>query len=281
MAVKADIIKAVARNTGDFILDGVPASLTGSTVDHLSLIFPLSQQMQGFPFYIYSGAGAGQERIVGSLNPTNRRMVFPQVFASIPSVNSSFLVTKRFSWLDYANAVDRYMGIARTKHLVEKVATLAIVATQYEYSVPSGMEYISTLRLVPSGNTDYAADSVVDTIFEIPPRFLRIERNVGGSFVVAVDSRKINLDSYNNYLCKVNGQGKPDSLGSDNTTVLPELEEYLISGASMHMCSLLPMNGERLDPRFYMYRDQVKGAQSGGDGLESYIYSYPRGKRVG
>lgn len=280
MAVKSDLIISVARNCGDFILDGVPASLTGSTVDHLNLIFPLSQQMQGAGFYIYSGAGAGQERVVGSFTPASHRMVFPQVFASIPSVNSAFLVTKKFLWGDYKNALDRYMGIARSKHLVDKVATLALVATQYEYPVPSGMEYIQTLRIVPTGNSDYAADSVVDSIFEIPQRFWRIEKNVGGSYTISVDPRKINLGEFDNYICRVNGQSRPDLMGSDNATALPELEEYLINGATMHMASLLPQtNTGGLNPLFYMYKDVVKGSQ-GSPGLEDYIYTYPSGKKV-
>jgi len=280
MAVKSDLITSVMRNIGDFVLDGVPGSLTGSSVDHLSLIFPLPQQMQGFGFYIYSGAGAGQERVVGSFNAANHRMVFAQGFGSIPSVNSNFLVTKRFLYSDYKNAIDRYMGIARSKHLVEKVGTIALVATQYEYAVPSGMEYISTLRLVPTGNTAYDDDSIVDTIFEIPPRFWRIEKNVGGSYVIAVDSRKISLFDFGGYVCRVNGQGKPDALGTDNATALNQLEEYLIAGASMHMSSLLPGTDRGLNPLFYMYKDIVKGTQ-GSPGLEDYVFSYGHGKRVG
>ena len=280
MAVKSDLIISVARNLGDFVLDGVPASLTGSTVDHLNLIYSLPQQMQGFGFYIYSGAGAGQERVVGSLNAANHRMVFPQVFASIPSVNSNFLVTKKFPYSDYKNAIDRYMGIARSKHLIDKTATLALVATQYEYPVPSGMEYIQTLRIVPSGNTDYAADSIIDNIFEIPPRYWRIERNVGGSYVIAIDSRKLTLDEFDDYIVRVNGQSKPEPLGTDNATAISELEEYLINGASMHLASQMPPNANGgLNALFYMYKDIVKGSQSS-PGLEDYIYSYPSGKKV-
>ena len=280
MSNKADLIKSIARNVGDLVLDGVPASLSGSSIDHLNLIFPLSQQMQGFGFYIYSGAGAGQERVVGSFNVANRRMVFPQTFASIPSVNSNFLVTKRFLWSDYANAVERYMGIARTRHLIEKVATLALVATQYEYPVPSGMEFINTLRLVPSSSSYYADDSVIEHIYELPPRYWRIERNVGGTYLISIDSRKINLDSFDNYQVRVYGQGRPDSLGTDNATVVPQLEEYLISSSSMQICSLLPGTQRGLDPRYYMYRDMVKGI-GGSLGLEDYIFTYSRGKQVG
>lgn len=280
MVSKSDVIISAMRNLGDLVVDGVPASLTGSSLDHLSLIFPLSQQMQGWSAYIYSGAGAGQERIIGSFNATNHRVVFPQVFASIPSVNSNFVISKKFAWSDYKNAVDRFMGIARSKHLVERVATTALVATQYEYPVPSGMEYISTLRLVPTNGTDYAGNDIVDRIFEIPPRFWRTERNVGGSYLVSIDSRKLNLGNVDAYIIRINGQGKPDVLGTDNATVMPALEEYLIAGASAQMCGLLQGSDKRLDPRFYMYRNMVKG-EGTSVGLEEYIFSYARGKRVG
>lgn len=276
MADRMGIIKNCALNLYDLLVDGIPASLTGSTIDHLNLVQPLSQQLQGAYFYAYSGAGAGQERVVGSFNPTNRRICFPQVFSSLPSINTNFILTKKYPKSQYDNALNRAIGIARMKNLTEKVATLSLVATQYEYAVPTGMEYISTLRLVPSGNTDYAGDSVVDAVWEIAPRFWRIERNAGGSYTISFNPTKINLSPYDKYVVRVNGQAKPDITGTDNATVPAELEEYLTSMTSLLM-TMLP---DKPDPKFAIFRDMVKGTP-GNPGLEAYISSYPRGRKVG
>ena len=280
MAQFIDIIKNSALNLYDLIVDGVPASLTGSTIDHLGLLQPQSPQLQGVNLYIYSGAGAGQERIVGSFSPTNHRLCFPQVFGSVPSLNSNFILTKRFPKSQYDNAIKRAIGIARMKHFSEYVATMALAATQYEYPVPSGMEYINTLRLVPSGNTYYANDAVVDTVFEIPPRVWRIERNYGGSYVISIDPRKINLGGYDKYICRVNGQAKPDIQATDNATIPAQLEEYLTAQTSMLMAALITDQAGKADSKFYLFRDMVKGTPTA-PGLEDYITSHIRGKQVG
>jgi hypothetical protein len=186
---KIGAIKAVARNLQDLVIDASPASLTGSSLMFDELIHPNSGQLRGNWAYIYDGAGAGQERVTGSFNPTKNELVFAQVFASTPSLNSSVIVTKTWSKSDYENSVDRAFGIAKQSFLEEMVGTAQIVATQYEYAVPSGIEWISTIRIVPTQATDYSADDEVDRIFEFPPRFWRIEKLTTGSYVISFDPR--------------------------------------------------------------------------------------------
>ncbi|KKK60940.1 hypothetical protein LCGC14_3019350, partial [marine sediment metagenome] len=72
---RMDAIKAIAFNLGDLIIDAQPVSLTGSTLQFDELVQPLSQQLQGFYGYVYTGAGAGQERVIGSFNPTRNEVV--------------------------------------------------------------------------------------------------------------------------------------------------------------------------------------------------------------
>ena len=279
MAQRIDLLKSVARNLSDLILDGVPASLTGSTIDHLDLIHPLSNQLQGFYFYLYSGAGVGQARIVGSFNPANRRLVFPQGFTTIPSTNSNFILTKDFPKLDYDNALDRFIGIAKQSYLEDKVATMQCVATQYEYAVPSGMKWISNLRLVPSGSSDYGADDEVDRIFEIHPRNWRIEQNPTGSYLIVIDSRKVDMDVLDKEWLRVLGQAPPDIAGTDNATIPANLEEFIIVGASMQLASDKIDESRKWQAKFYMFRDELQG-RPGQAGLEAYIFRTGRGKKV-
>ncbi len=279
MAIRIDLVKAIARNLGDLVVDAVPASMTASTIDCLSLFQPNPGQLTGKYVYIYSGAGSGQSKVIGSFNPTLKRLVFPEGLGSIPSVNSNFILTLRHSRDDYSNAIDRYVGFARTRNLIDAVATAALVATQYEYPVPSGMEYVNTLRLVPSGNTDYRASDEIQTRFEIPPRYWRIESNVGGTRCITIDSRQFNLDEVDNYVIKIFGQAHPNVGTTDASAIPDELVEYLIAGASAQLVSTNISTDGKIDPRFYMYRDQVSGRQTA-PGLEDYITTSIRGKKV-
>ena len=273
---KADAIRATARNLNDLIVDTTPASLTGSTIDALKLIHPNSLQLQGKDFYIFSGGGAGQERIVGTLDAGNRRIFFEEVFGTIPSINSEFVIFDYWQKDAYDNAIDRMAGVARQFHLEEKVATMEFVPTQYEYIVPSGYEYITNLRLVPSGWTNYGADDEVSRIFEIPSRFWRIESNALGSFVIAIDRRKIDLNGFDNQWVNIIGQAESVIEGSDNSTIPRKLEEYIIAGATADLASQRIIGSQQDE-----WRIKFSIHNKRRDELEEVIFTYRRGKRVG
>ena len=101
MATKIGLITQVARNLGDLILDGVPASLTGSSIDNLSLVHRNAENLTGKYCFIYSGGGAGQDRVIGSFAPANKRLIFDQAFSPVPSTNSNFIITGVFPKADY------------------------------------------------------------------------------------------------------------------------------------------------------------------------------------
>jgi len=103
---KIEMIKAISRNLRDLVVDSVPASLTGSTVDVLKLIHPNAKQLQGKHFFIYEGGGFGQSRIVGTLDTANRRIYFTEGFTTVPSTNSKFVIFDEFDIDDYKNAFD-------------------------------------------------------------------------------------------------------------------------------------------------------------------------------
>ena len=270
---RIDALKAAARNLNDLLVDTVPASYTSLAIDITKLI-QTSQSVVGKQVYIYSGAGAGQERTVGSFDPVNRRVFFPEALGSIPSTNSNLLILNHFRKDEYDNAFDRAYGMTRLINLQEKTATLSIVATQYEYPVPSGFEYIATLRLVPSGWTDYSADDEVADIFEIPSRYWRIEANAVGTYIIAFDSRKINLDGFDDEWVNVIGQVKPFIAGTDNASIPSELEEYIIAITSLMLSSQRIAEGQEWRVKFGVFKQQS-------DTLENYIYRSRRGKRVG
>lgn len=267
-------IKAVARNMRDLITDTTPASLTGSSIDALRLIHPVTNQLKGKDFYIYSGAGNGQERIITEFQPANNRSIFEEIFVTTPSTNSNFIILDYFRKDEYDNALDRIIGMAGLKYLQDSVATLQIVGTQFEYPVPSGYEYISSLRLVPTSNSDYEAEVYVAPIYEFPPQLWHIESNPLGSLLIVFDPRKISLDSFDADWLRIMGQSKMAALGSDNSVIPQQLEEYVVQGASMIMSSQRISEGQEWVSKFRMFRDLTNE-------LEDYIFVHRRGKRVG
>lgn len=271
---RIDGIKATAQLIGDVLLDGTPASVTGSSLTFNQLIQGNTIQLAGHKAYVYSGAGAGQDRVVGSLITGSRTIIFTEVFGSVPSVNSSVLITKHFSKsVDYDAALDRFIGKAKTKYLVDKVATMSVNGSQYEYPVPSGFEYVSSLQFVPSGNTDYSTSDVVDSIFELTPRFFRIVPNAVGTYVFVVDPRKVDMAVFNQYWVNVKGQMKPEVSGTDNAVIPADLEEYVVTGAAMLLASQRIDEATQWKTKYNMFKDAMPD-------LEDYIFRHPRGVKV-
>ncbi len=275
-----DIYEAVARNLGDILTKGTPTNCTASSFQSDAFIFPQANQLQGKFFYFYEGAGVGQSRVVASYNVGSLSIYISPKFGSIPSINSSFILLKNFKMEDYENAFERAVGKVKQAYLVDMIGTNAVVGTQYEYPVPSGMEWVYSLRLVPSTNSDYSEDSDVEYGFKFPGRFWRIEQNVGGSYLICFDSRKIDLGDFNNQIIRIQGQGKPDFVA----TLVPEdVQEYIIAVSSMQLAAQLADVDANYKRLFYMYRDEVKGSLRGSwetPGLESYLIRYGQGKKV-
>ena len=271
---RIDVIKSVARNLRDLIVDTVPASLTGTSIDATKLIHPLTGQLKGAEFYIYQGGGVGQQRVVTDFLPANNRLIFEEAFGTIPSINSSFILLKYFAKDEYDNALDRLIGNAKLQYLEDKVATLQIVASQYEYAVPSGFEYIGALKLVPSGSTDYSSDDEVDRIYTLASRYWSIHPNALGTFIIAFDPRKIDLEVIDKEWVNVIGQVQPFIGATDNATIPAPLEEYIVNGASMLLSSQRIDEAQEWRAKFQIFRDTHRT-------LEQYIYRSRYGKKVG
>ena len=269
------IYEAMGRNLGDVLTKGIPTGCTATTLDSNSLIYPLTDQLKGKEVYIYEGEGEGQARTISAYTsyavPTGGRITVNPPFTTIPTANSRFLLFDHFKVEDYENAMNRYIGITRLLHLNEKVATMALAATQYEYAVPSGFEYINNLRLVPSSHTDYAEDDEVARVFELPQRYWRIESNASGTYVIAFDARKINLDDFDDEWVNIMGQAKPDFSAA---SMAEDVQEYIIAGASMLLASQRIAENMEWRLKFGMFK-QMK------DELEVHMFTYRRGKRVG
>src|SRR3990167_6689584 len=205
-----DVIKAVARQFRDLVVDTVPGSLTGSSIDAAALVHVNGGRLLGKDAYIYSGAGAGQQRTVASFDTINHRLIIAPVFSSLPSINSSFLVFNTWRKDEYDNALDRAVGQARLNHLQEKSATISLVGTQYEYAVPSGYESVGMIQLVPTTSNDYRSNALVANQAVLERDKWWLETLPVGSVVIVFDPRKMDMPTLDNYWIRVIGQAKPD-----------------------------------------------------------------------
>jgi hypothetical protein len=265
---KYDLYEAIARNIGDLVAKDTPSAATATTVDADSLIHPETGQLKGYQFYIYDGAGAGQTRIITDFLPDNNRLVVDRAFTTTPSINSNFYIFKSIKKEDLDNFVDRAMGLARQVHLDDYCPTMELVATQYEYTVPSGIAFISHLQLVPSGHTDYEADDEVDRVFMLYPPVWRVENNI-----IMFDPRRISLDNFDEELIRVVGQARPATLGTDNATVPVDLEDYLIARSTQLAVMPKLRHGQEWMTILAGYKDLA-------DKLEGYIRTQQRGQGV-
>lgn len=265
------IYEAIARNIGDLFAKGTPTNATATSFMSNALIHPLSNQLQGKEVYFYTGGGAGEAKTIITFTPGSNHAVVDPQFSTIPSANSQFIIFKKFETEDYENASNRAMGKAKMIYLDDMVATMQIIATQYEYAVPSGIEYISSLRLVPSGTSDYGTDDEVNRIAEFPPRYWNIECNVGGSYLLIFDSRKIDLDDFNEQWVRVIGQCKPD-FGA--TMIDEDLQEYIINRTTALLSSQRISEGREWLEKFRIFNTMAND-------LEEYIFRHRFGKRIG
>jgi len=271
---RIDVIKSIARNLRDLIIDSVPASACASFVDAADLVQPVSGQLRGNTFYIYSGGGLTQERTVATFTPANNRVGFDYPFTTVPSTNSKFLILDRWDKKEYDNAVDQMVRQAQMRYLEPMVATMTLVATQYEYTVPSGMKFIHSIVMVPSGDSDYPNDEEVNTQVVFPPRYWSVGANPLGSYLIMFKSGMVDMDNYDNERTRVMGQAQP-SVGTTDASVVPsDLEQYIIDGASMLLSSQMVDEDSRWKTRFYLYRDNTRAN-------EEFIFRHRRGKPVG
>lgn len=269
-------IKATARNLRDLVVDTIPASLTGSFIDAAKLIHPVTNQLQGRDFYIYSGAGNGQERIITGFTPANNRMTFDESFGSMPSINSNFLVFQYFQKDEYDNALDRMIGLAGFKYMQDFVATISAVGTQYEYTVPSGFAYINDIRVVPTASdaSNYTANDYTQRLFELNQRYWHIEANPLGSYLLIFDPRMIDMTVIDGNALRIRGQAKPNIGTLDTSSIPVELEEYVINGASTLLAAQRIDEGGEWKSKFQIFRDRTNE-------LDDYIFRPKRGKPVG
>ncbi|MBU1621934.1 MAG: hypothetical protein KJ888_20945 [Gammaproteobacteria bacterium] len=264
-----DIIETLARNLRDLVIDGNVGTASNIMIGSDDLTFPQDDQPNGYELYIYSGGGYGQARTITDFNSTSNQATVPSL-TEVPSTNAKFMVLKSFKKSDYDNFVDRALGQVKLSYLERKVATMALVASQYSYVVPSGWSCIQQLRFVPSGHSDYSIDSQLANVFDLPTNMWRLELNPAGTCNIIFDPRRINLDNFDNNMMHIVGQAAPDM---NVATMSGKIQEYVIAKATALMASTKISDSVEWQQKFAIWRDTAND-------LLPFIQSRAKGREV-
>lgn len=267
---KLTLFPAIARRLGDFILDGIVGTmLSGNIIYDTNLVAEANNQMKGFQLYCYQGVGFNQARTVTANSINSMSITVTPTFGTIPTIGDKYYLTKRFGWDDYSSAIDEAVRRARFLNLIPYSATMGLVATQYEYSVPSGFKYIHELQLVPSGSTDYEMKNACP----LDRRAWSISRNPLGTYTVYFDVRFFDPEWNDADMLLVRGQRAPMELSTP--TANSEVDaDFLIAHASTILANRLIDEGQAWLQRFLAYKMEA-------DKLESAIFSYPKASAAG
>lgn len=264
---KIELAKSIALMLGDLIVDGVMDTsdpTPGLFFDVGHLAFTLESQPVGKMVYIHEGIGAGQQGHISAYTTGSNGLTIIPSFSVAPSLNSKYYIFDRYTWSDYSEAIDSAVRRARRLSLIDMTATLALVATQWAYAVPSGLRFVDSLTLVPSGSTDYTNT----TRGLLHRNTWGIKPNPVGTYLIHFDPMFINLDDHDNKLIQVGGQRRPTLLSAPTTdSEVPD--EYVIDIAKIELLLIRETDPQE---RFTLRRERTL--------LERKMFSHRRASAV-
>lgn len=225
MPAKIDLIKLVARNLGILIQDSTVKVATNNTLNDDLLLYTQTEQIKGRYLYGYgTPTHTAFSRLISDFTSgaTPTIQVSPSWGTnSAPTIGQSYLILNYFKTEEMKAIAEEAIKAAGKYFLARTFATLQLIGTQYEYTIPSGFAYISDMHFVPSsGNTDH--DSL--TQYSVPRYMWRVENSK-----IVFSPEYIDLDDYDKQFVRIIGQSRPSLLGNDHSTYDDLLEQYLLA----------------------------------------------------
>ena len=222
---------AVARLLGDLLLDGTVDAATSVAVADSDLVFPEAGLLRGMEFYLHTSA-------IPTINDLARAIatsalgtigLIPSLPAA-PTLGDGYSIYQKFRHSEYVSAIEESMRRARELYLKDFSATFSIVATQWEYTVPSGFRYVNSIIIIPSLSTSDFDTGNYEPISQ-PSWFVRVAPN--GSRLISFRPGYVDLDGYDDYTAIVIGQRRPvDFTGGAPTQSSEVPESYIIHRAA-------------------------------------------------
>ncbi len=223
MPNKIDLLKRVTRNLGVLLVDSVVGSAASNLMHDEALEFQNSQQLQGRNLYVFSQVGSAHstfDRLIKGYTPGGVPTI--QVAPSwgtnsLPTIGQPYVILDFYKIHEVKSTIEQSIKAAGKWFMPRTYATLTIVASTYEYSVPSGFKYIAHMHFVPS---------TTDNRLLPQYRIRRDSWSIENSKIV-FNPNFIDLNWHNNQMIRIVGQGTPPLLEDDEDTYDDQLEEYL------------------------------------------------------
>ncbi len=242
---KIDLIKQILRGVDSLVAEGTVGSAPdNSHFNDESLQFRTANQLEGKQVYNDGNPTTSSALIdifVPGGNPT--LSLVPSLLAS---PTGSYFILDRYLISELKDVAERAIKAAGKSFFVDLTGSLSVVATQYEYAVPSGFIYIDDMHFVPTSGTPFDDPA----FYSINREHWDIEK---GSIVFNPDF--INLDRFDGHSIRIIGQGAPNPLTSDSDTYDDILENYLVAWGVSRLSFRRMTESE-------LWRDKYRAAKS-------------------
>uniref|UniRef100_A0A6M3L7A2 Uncharacterized protein n=1 Tax=viral metagenome TaxID=1070528 RepID=A0A6M3L7A2_9ZZZZ len=139
--------QSVSLGLDDCYVCKVDANATNATMANAALL-RADDYYNGWDCRFYLGTHKDTTREVTDFVNSNTTLTFAPVLASVTDTTDYFELHKRFTTLQYNDAINRAIELGKDEYLLDKKdETTALVSGTYEYAVPSGFRYISQIYL--------------------------------------------------------------------------------------------------------------------------------------
>lgn len=255
-STKLDLVKLVARGLNALVTDSTFGTVVDASVfGDKTLQFRQAEQLQGKQIYAY---GAPTFTPISALIDVFVPGAVPTVhvvpsFSLIPTTTRSYLILDYYKIDEIQSAVEQAIKAAGKYYFPPAIATLAVVGTQYQYTIPSGFTYIHDMHFVPTAGTDFHTDIAA---FAIPRQWWTVENKK-----IVFNPEEVYLNDWDKEWLEIRGQARPALLSADNSAYDDILEEYLVAHAIENLAWRRMDESDLWRQKYYMAKDNRREEQ--------------------
>ena len=249
---KIDLIKQLARQMGALLADSTIGSVPNRQVFNDEFLqFANASQLQGKQVYTYGSPTPGSA-FINNFVPGNVPTI--QLIPSLAATpTAGYLILDYYTIDELKEIAERAIKAAGKWHFPEVSGTIAVVATQYEYAVPSEFSFIARMHFVPTSGTAFDDPDQ----FSIPRHWWNIEKGPSGPGRIIFNPEYVDLANYDAEYVRIIGQGMPPLLPNDSSAYTDLLEEYLVAWGVKELSFRRIQEGEMWLAKYRAARDMV------------------------
>ena len=144
----------------DWVEGVVTGTPTASYIDDSTNRFEDDDHFNDMELYMRTGDAAGDSRIIDDFDgTTNNRITAKSNFSSTPSAADTYAILDKYRWAELKAAVNQAIEIVAERALVwvEDETSIELIASQYEYDIPTTFLWITRITMADSDGNFYDA----------------------------------------------------------------------------------------------------------------------------